>query len=68
MVGCGRYCIVGNNLTHNFQETILMPRIERSTVNIVNKKMKLATFDLCCQSNFLHLISFSCLIFPQVIT
>ncbi len=36
VVGCGCYCIVGNSLTHNSQETILMP----GTTMFVGKIMK----------------------------
>jgi hypothetical protein len=42
VVGCSCYCIIGNSFTHNFQKTILMPRITRSMVKIVKQK---------CESN-----------------
>ncbi len=40
MVGYGRYCIVGDNLVHNSQETILMPRIADSVVKTMKQKLK----------------------------
>ncbi len=38
VVSCGCYHIVGDNLIHNSQETILMPGIVRFMVKIVKQK------------------------------
>ncbi len=38
MVGYGCYCIVGNSLIHNSQETILMSRTIRFVVKIVKQE------------------------------
>jgi hypothetical protein len=38
VVGYGCYRIVGNSLTHNSQEIILIPRIARAMVKIVKQE------------------------------
>jgi len=35
VVGCGYYCIVGDSLVHNYQETILMVGIASSMAKSV---------------------------------
>jgi hypothetical protein len=42
VVGCGCYHIIGYSLTHNFQETILMPRTTRSMVKIVKQEHEIS--------------------------
>ncbi len=48
MVGCGRYCIIGGSLAHNFQETI----VTIGTVGFVVRtiKQKLEVDDILLQS------------------
>ncbi len=38
MVSCGRYCIIGDSLIHNSQNTILMLGTASSTVKIMKQK------------------------------
>jgi hypothetical protein len=38
VVGCERYHIVGDSLTHNFQETILTPRTRGFAVKILKQE------------------------------
>jgi len=40
MVGFGRYCIVGNNLIHNSQDTIFTPGTTSSIIKILKDKHK----------------------------
>jgi hypothetical protein len=48
VVGCGRYHIVGDNLPHNFQETILTTGTACSVVKIVKQKFEVDNIFLQC--------------------
>ncbi len=50
VVGCGRYCIVGDNLNHNSQNTILTPRTTGSIVKIVKDKHEVLNTILQCSN------------------
>jgi len=41
VVGCGRYCIVGDISAHNYQETILIVGIASFVVKTMGKNSKL---------------------------
>jgi hypothetical protein len=64
VVGCGCYCIVGNNFTHNSQETILMPIIIGFVVKIVKQKhevnnIRLLFLDVAISFIFIELLNSS---------
>jgi len=50
VVGCGRYCIVGNSLSHNFQDTILMLRTIGFVVKIMKEEHKVFDIFLQCSN------------------
>ncbi len=52
MVGFGYYCIVHDNLTHNYQNTILMPRIVGFVVKIVKEEHEVPKILLQCLNFF----------------
>ncbi len=56
VVGCGRYCIEGDNLLCKYQETILMVGIASFVVKIVKKKLKVDNPFLQCSD---ALVSFT---------
>jgi hypothetical protein len=49
VVDCGQYCIVGGNLSDNFQDTILMSRIVCFVVKIMKNKHE--AFDILLKSS-----------------
>ncbi len=60
MVGCGHYHIVGDNLPHNFQETILMTGTTCYVVKTVKQKFEvdntlLQCFDALASFDFIEL-------------
>ncbi len=66
MVGCGRYCLVDDALTHNSQETILMARTIGYLVKIMKQKLKVDDVFLTILMFLYLLFSLNCLIPPQV--
>jgi len=64
VVGYGRYRIVGDNLVHNSQETILMPRIADSVIKTMKQKLKVDNtlpycYDVFASFVFIELFSLS---------
>ncbi len=64
VVGCGHYCIVGDSLAHNYQETILMATPTCSMVKTVKQKPEvddvlLRYFDVLASFIFIELFDSS---------
>jgi hypothetical protein len=60
VVGSGHYCIIGDSLAHNFQETILMAKIVGSMVKTMKQKFKVGntlpqSFDALTSSIYIEL-------------
>jgi len=63
-VGFGHYCIVGDSLTYNFQDTILTLGIIGFVVKIVKDKHKFQTLSFNVQMLLHILLSLNYLILP----
>jgi hypothetical protein len=64
VVGFGRYCIIGNSLSHNFQDIILTPRTIGFIIKIVNEEHEVLDTlpqysDIFASSIFIELFHFS---------
>jgi hypothetical protein len=56
VVGYGCYYIVGDNLAHNFQETILMAGTANSVVKTMKQKLQVDNILLYCYDVFVSLV------------
>jgi hypothetical protein len=56
VVGCGWYHIVGDNLSHNFQDTILTPGITGYVVKIMKDEHKVLDIILQCLDDIAYFV------------
>jgi hypothetical protein len=68
VVGFGHYHSISDSLSHNSQDTILMPKTTSFVVKIVKEEHKILDTLPQCSYVLALFVSLNCLILPQMIT